>query len=99
MSDIPNDVMAETSSILPYDFVKQNNIFGIDKNGEIKIYSTSELSFDIHQELFRYIGKSFEVEICNAEELNNLITSNFSVISQNSELSVKPQINGVSRGS
>ena len=30
MSDIPNDVMAETSSILPYDFVKQNNIFGID---------------------------------------------------------------------
>ena len=87
MSDIPNDVMAETSSILPYDFVKQNNIFGIDKNGEIKIYSTSELSFDIHQELFRYIGKSFEVEICDAEELNNLITSNFSVISQNSELS------------
>ena len=46
MSDIPNDVMAETSSILPYDFVKQNNIFGIDKNGEIKIYSTTELSFD-----------------------------------------------------
>ena len=87
MSDIPNDAMAETSSILPYDFVKQNNIFGIDNNGEIKIYSTSELSFDIHQELFRYIGKSFEVEICNAEELNNLITSNFSVISQNSELS------------
>ena len=32
MYDIPNDVMAETSSILPYDFVKQNNIFGIDKN-------------------------------------------------------------------
>jgi len=25
MSDIPNDAMAETSSILPYDFVKQNN--------------------------------------------------------------------------
>ena len=44
MSDIPNDAMAETSSILPYDFVKQNNIFGIDNNGEIKIYSTSELS-------------------------------------------------------
>ena len=79
MSDIPNDAMAETSSILPYDFVKQNNIFGIDNNGEIKIYSTSELSFDIHQELLRYIGKSFEVEICNGEELNNLITSNFSV--------------------
>ena len=37
MSDIPNDAMAETSSILPYDFVKQNNIFGIDNNGEIKI--------------------------------------------------------------
>ena len=87
MSDIPNDAKAERLSILPYDFVKQNNIFGIDNNGEIKIYSTSELSFDIHQELLRYIGKSFEVEICNGEELNNLITSNFSVISQNSELS------------
>ena len=59
MSDIPNDAMAETSSILPYDFVKQNNIFGIDNNGEIKIYSTSELSFDIHQELFRYIAVSY----------------------------------------
>ena len=55
MSDIPNDVMAETSSILPYDFVKQNNIFGIDNNGEIKIYSTSELSFDIHQELLMFL--------------------------------------------
>ena len=70
MSDIPNDAKAERLSILPYDFVKQNNIFGIDNNGEIKIYSTSELSFDIHQELLRYIGKSFEVEICNGEELN-----------------------------
>ena len=57
MSDIPNDVMAETSSILPYDFVKQNNIFGIDKNGEIKIYSTSELSFDIHHDEYQSLAQ------------------------------------------
>ena len=52
MSDTPNDAKDDISSILPYDFVKQNNIFGIDHNGKTKIYSTSELDFDIHQELF-----------------------------------------------
>jgi len=87
MSDTFSKPEAQKLSILPYDYVKENNIFGINNDGEIKIYATSELTFDVHQELLRYLGEPFKIEICNNEELNNLITSNFSAISKNSELS------------
>ena len=56
MSDTFSKPEGQKLSILPYDYVKENNIFGIKNDGEIKIYSTSD--FNLKSPIEN--GKTFE---------------------------------------
>ena len=66
------------NSLLPYDFVKSRNIIALDEDKGCKIFSQNEISLHTYYELVRYLERDFEIEICDAEFFNTLLTKTFS---------------------
>ena len=47
------------SNLLPYDFVKENDVLAFKENNEIKVVSPNNLSINLYQEIQRFLKSDF----------------------------------------
>ena len=47
------------SNLLPYDFVKENNVLAFDENGKKNVISPNNLSIELFHEIQRFLKSSF----------------------------------------
>ncbi|SVE62160.1 uncharacterized protein METZ01_LOCUS515014, partial [marine metagenome] len=73
-----NEIKSNNNSLLPYDFVREKNIIALEENSGCKIFSQEKVSLELYQELSRYLNRDFELEICDSEQFNQLLTKVFS---------------------
>ena len=75
------------SDLLPYDFVKENEVIVSESNNEFVAISPIQLSLNLYQEIQRYLNSSFKFELCSAEVFNEILTSSFSSSNHNDNIS------------
>ena len=51
------------SDLLPYDFVKENEVIVSESNNEFVAISPIQLSLNLYQEIQRYLNSSFKFEL------------------------------------
>jgi general secretion pathway protein E len=77
----------ENFNILPYDFVKENQII-VSKNAEgLNAISPNKISPFLYHELYKFLKKDFVFNQCSADEFNELLTNSFSVDNSSSDIS------------
>ena len=77
----------DLSNILPYDFVKDNNVLAFNDGNSFTVISPNNLSDDIYHEIQRFLKSNFSFSLCNADYFNELLTSSFSINKDSTELS------------
>jgi general secretion pathway protein E len=75
------------SNLLPYDFVKENNVLAFDENGKKNVISPNNLSIELFHEIQRFLKSSFIFSLCKPEVFNELLTNSFSINNNSSGLS------------
>ena len=75
------------SDILPYDFVRENEVIASFNSDGYEILSPNKISADLYHEIQRYLKSSFMFTICDADTFNELLTSSFSINSDSSDIS------------
>ena len=73
-----NQIKSNSNSLLPYDFVREKNVIALESNNGCKIFSQEKVSLELYHELSRYLNRDFELEICDSEQFNQLLTKVFS---------------------
>tara|TARA_Y100001936_G_scaffold252589_1_gene312911 strand:+ start:2680 stop:4176 length:1497 start_codon:yes stop_codon:yes gene_type:complete len=73
--------------LLPYDFVRNNEVIVTKSDGKYLIISTKNPSKQIYEELQRHLCSSFEVEICDSPTFNEILTNSFSITDHNNDIS------------
>ena len=77
----------ENFNILPYDFVKENQII-VSKNAEgLNAISPNKISPSLYHELYKFLKKDFQFNQCSADEFNELLTNSFTVDNSSSDIS------------
>ena len=77
----------DLSNILPYDFVKDNNVLAFNDGNSFTVISPNNLSDNIYHEIQRFLKSNFSFSLCNADYFNELLTSSFSINKDSTELS------------
>jgi general secretion pathway protein E len=83
----PTKIQSNNHSLLPYDFVRVKSIIALEDNDGCKIFSQEKISIEIYHELSRYLNRDFELEICDSEQFNQLLTKVFSTENNSAEFS------------
>ena len=65
------------TDLLPYDFVRTNEVIVIEEEDEYLIISTKNLSMQTYHELQRHLRASFEFKICDSATFNEVLTTSF----------------------
>ena len=52
------------SDVLPYDFVKDNEVIALNTENGFVVSSPKQLSKEIYNEIQRYLNSSFKFELC-----------------------------------
>ena len=81
------EVKSNNNSLLPYDFVRVQNIIALEENSGCKIFSQEKVSVEIYHELSRFLNRDFVLEICDSEQFNQLLTKVFSTENNSGEFS------------
>ena len=68
----------QKSNLLPYDYVKANQIIAIEEAEGCRVISTAAISIETYHELSRYLNQDFKMEICDADRFDELLTGIFS---------------------
>ncbi|MBT87857.1 MAG: type II/IV secretion system protein [Gammaproteobacteria bacterium] len=68
----------EKKNLLPYDYVKANQIFAFQEEDYCRVISTAVISIETYHELTRYLNQDFKMEICDADDFDELLTNVFS---------------------
>ena len=77
----------ENFNILPYDFVKENQII-VSKNAEgLTAISPNKIAPSLYHELYKFLKKDFVYNQCSADEFNELLTNSFTVDNSSSDIS------------
>ena len=76
------------SNLLPYDFVKENNVLAFDENGKKNVISPNNLSIELFHEIQRFLKSSFIFSLCKPEVFNELLTNSFSINNNSSILNL-----------
>jgi general secretion pathway protein E len=77
----------ENFNILPYDFVKENQII-VSKNAEgLNAISPNKISPSLYHELYKFLKKDFQFNQCSPDEFNELLTNSFTVDNSSSDIS------------
>ena len=77
----------EKFNILPYDFVKENQII-VSKNAEgLKAISPNKIAPSLYHELYKFLKKDFVFNQCSSDEFNELLTNSFTVDNSSSDIS------------
>ena len=82
---IDNDKVRK--DLLPYDFVRSNEVIVTENEGNYLIISTKDPSRQIFEELQRHLRSSFEIKICDASTFNEILTNSFSITNHDGNLS------------
>ena len=75
------------SDILPYDFVRENEVIASFNSNGYEILSPNKITADLYHEIQRYLKSSFIFTICDPDTFNELLTSCFSINSDSSDIS------------
>ena len=75
------------ANILPYDFVKENDVLAFNDGNSFTVISPNNLSNDIYHEIQRFLKSNFTFSLCNANYFNDLLTNSFSINKDSTELS------------
>ena len=68
----------QKSNLLPYDYVKVNQIIALQEVEGCRVISTATISIETYHELSRYLNQDFKMEICDADRFDELLTGIFS---------------------
>ena len=82
---IDNDKVRK--DLLPYDFVRSNEVIVTENEGNYLIISTKDPSRKIFEELQRHLRSSFEIKICDSSTFNEILTNSFSITNHDGDLS------------
>ena len=74
-------------NLLPYDFVKENDVLAFDEDGQKKVISPNNLSIDLFHEIQRFLESNFVFSLYKSDEFNELLTNCFSIKNDSSSLS------------
>ena len=75
------------SDVLPYDFVKENNVIVSETQNGYLVTSPKKLSKNIYQEVQRYLNSSFKFELCDPEKFNEILTNSFASTNHQNDIS------------
>ena len=82
-----SSIDTENFNILPYDFVKENQII-VSKNAEgLKAISPNKIAPSLYHELYKFLKKDFVFNQCSSDEFNELLTNSFTVDNSSSDIS------------
>ena len=84
--DINNSKNVRTD-LLPYDFVRSNEVIVTQDKGKYLIISTKNPSKQTYHELQRHLRSSFEIKICDSATFNEILTTSFSATNHNNDIS------------
>ena len=85
--------MAETetenykSDILPYDFVKENEVIVSETKDGYLALSPYQITTTLYHEIQRFLKSDFKFEICSSEYFNEVLTNSFSSTNHNNDIS------------
>ena len=77
----------EKFNILPYDFVKENQIIASKDPDGYEVISPNKISPDLYHELFKFLKTEFTFKQCSSEEFNELLTNTFSADDTSNDIS------------
>ena len=77
----------EKFNILPYDFVKENQIIASKDPYGYEVISPNKISPDLYHELFKFLKTEFTFKQCSSEEFNELLTNTFSADDTSNDIS------------
>ena len=75
------------TNILPYDFVKENDVLAFNDGDSFSVISPNSLSHDIYHEIQRFLKSNFSFSLCKSDYFNDLLTSSFSIKNDSTSLS------------
>jgi general secretion pathway protein E len=82
-----SSIDTENFNILPYDFVKENQII-VSKNAEgLTAISPNKIAPSLYHELYKFLKKDFVFNQCSSDEFNELLTNSFTVDNSSSDIS------------
>jgi hypothetical protein len=67
------------SDVLPYDFVKENDVIALNTKEGVIVSSPRYLTKEIYNEIQRFLNSSFKFELCEPEKFNEILTNSFSI--------------------
>ena len=74
--------------VLPYDFVKENEVIAsVTEKGGYIVTSPFQLTTILYHEIQRYLNSSFHFEVCSTESFNEILTNSFSSSDHNNQIS------------
>ena len=73
-----NQVVAQKSPLLPYEFAKTQRVIAFEKDQQAQVISEQPLSKDLFQELYRFLTNHFKSETCSPTEFDQLLTEYYS---------------------
>ena len=77
----------ENFNLLPYDFVKENQII-VSKNAEgLTAISPNKIDPSLYHELYKFLKKDFVFNQCSADEFNELLTNSFTIDNSSNDIS------------
>ena len=77
----------DLSNILPYDFVKENDVLAFNEGDSFSVISPNSLSDNIYHEIQRFLKSNFSFSLCKSDYFNDLLTSSFSINNDSTSLS------------
>ena len=75
------------TNILPYDFVKENDVLAFNEGDSFSVISPNSLSDNIYHEIQRFLKSNFSFSLCKSDYFNDLLTSSFSINNDSTALS------------
>jgi len=75
------------TDLLPYDFVRCNEVIVTQEEGKYLIISTKNPSKQTYHELQRHLCSSFEIRICDSATFNEILTTSFATTNHNNDIS------------
>ena len=77
----------EKFKLLPYDFIKENQIIASQSADGFDVMSPNKISSAIYHELYKYLKKDFNLKICSTDKFNELLTNTFTIDDASNDIS------------
>ena len=76
-----------TFDILPYDFVKENQVIATKTSDGFEVISPNKITPDLYHEIHKFLKNDFIFISCDTEKFNELLTNSFSVNNASNDIS------------